>query len=124
MGQTFEDIAREFALDLVRHGVLRGDDVGFWQSADGQNEIDIVGVADRKPTFIGTVKWQRDPLDRGAVTNLERHARALGVGSDIPWLLIGRGGVEPSLLTRPELLGYRADDLYRPVTASDREAAT
>lgn len=113
MGQTFEDIAREFALELVRRGELRADDVGYWQSADGQHEIDIVGVAQREPTFIGTVKWQRDPLDRRVLANLERHARALGVGTEIPWLLIGRGGVEPSVLSRPELRGYSVDDVYR-----------
>ena len=81
--------------------------------ADGQHEIDIVGVAQRKPAFIGTVKWQRDPLDRRILANLERHARALGVGTELPWLLIGRGGVEPSLLSRPEVRGYSVDDLYR-----------
>ncbi len=112
MGQTFEDMAREFALERVRQGDLRGDDVGFWQAADGQNEIDIVGVADRKPTFIGSAKWQHGPLDRRALTNLEAHARALGVGTDIPWLLVGRGGVDPSLLTRAELRGYSIADLY------------
>jgi hypothetical protein len=101
-------------VDLVRRGELRADDVGYWQSPDGQNEIDIVGVANRMPTFIGTVKWQCNPLDWRVLTNLEGHARALGVGTDIPWLLIGRGGVDPSVLTRPELRGYSVEDLYRP----------
>lgn len=114
MGQTFEDMAREFALDLVRRGELRADDVGFWQSPDGQHEFDVVGVARRKPTFIGTVKWQHEPLDRRVLVNLEEHARALGVGTDIPWLLIGRGGADPSLLTRPTLRGFSVEDLYRP----------
>jgi hypothetical protein len=38
-----------------------------------------------------SLKLRRDPLDREELTNLERHARVLGVGTDIPWLLIGRG---------------------------------
>ncbi|TAM58747.1 ATP-binding protein [bacterium] len=112
MGQTFEDMAREFVLDLVRRRALRADDVGFWQSPDGQHEIDIVGVVRRKPTFIGTVKWRQAPLDAGVLLNLETHARALGVGTELPWLLIGRGGVDRAILTRSTLHGYSVADLY------------
>jgi len=113
MGQTFEDMAREFTLGLVRDGELRADDVGFWQSSDGQNEIDIVGAIDRRPTFIGTVKWQRRPLDRHVLAKLEGDARALGAGSEMPWILVGRDGVEPRVLARPGTLGYAVEDLYR-----------
>jgi AAA+ ATPase superfamily predicted ATPase len=113
MGFAFEDIARAFARHLIVRGELEGDDVGSWWSSDGQHEIDIVGTAALRPTFIGSVKWRADALGEEVLRHLERDAIALGIGADTPRLLIGRGGIRAELIGRRGLRGFSADDLYR-----------
>ncbi len=110
MGQVYEDIAREFAYELVTNGVLSADDVGYWQSSDGQNEIDIVGAQNHHPTFYGTVKWQKQPIDQRVIANLEGHIQALNLNLDVPRLIIGRNA--PAPITAPLTAGFGADDLY------------
>jgi AAA+ ATPase superfamily predicted ATPase len=113
MGSVFEDMARTFAIDLVGKGQLTALDVGSWWSTDGQHEIDVVGFGRRDPTFIGTVKWREGPLDGSVYANLADHARALGVRTGVPWLMISRGGTDPRVLRRqPHVRGYSIDDLY------------
>jgi AAA+ ATPase superfamily predicted ATPase len=113
IGHVFEEIARTFVARLVHAGELEATDVGSWWSTDGQHEIDIVGMRSR-PTFVGSVKWRPAPLGRDVYTNLADHARALGVDDSIPWILVGRGGVERSLMKAvPNLRGFSARDLYR-----------
>jgi hypothetical protein len=66
-----------------------------------------------KPSFIGSVKWRAAPLGREVYANLAGHASALGVDETIPWIFIGRGGVEPSLLrAHTHAIGFSARDLY------------
>lgn len=114
-GGVFEDVAREFAGQLMLSGQLRGTDVGSWWSSDGNHEIDIVGVMRRKPTFIGTVKWRAAALGYDVYKNLESHAAALGVDASLPWLMVGRGGVEERLLREEHhVRGYSVADLYEP----------
>lgn len=115
MGGVYEDIAREFAYDLVRGDRLLADDVGFWQSPDGLHEIDIVGALRRVPSFLGSVKWRKSELDLRVVANLEMHAQALGAGPDIPRLFIGRNGVDSRVSELPNVMGFSAEDLYAPV---------
>jgi AAA+ ATPase superfamily predicted ATPase len=113
MGGVFEDIARDFTAQLMTSGQLPGNDLGSWWSTDGNHEIDIVGLARKVPAFIGTVKWRSSPLGRDVYNNLADHAAALRADDSIPWLMVGRGGVEPSLLrTAPHVRGYSVDDLY------------
>jgi uncharacterized protein len=113
MGGVFEDVAREFAGGLLKRGELAGLDVGSWWSTDGNHEIDIVGIARKNPTFIGTVKWRAAPLGRDVFRNLEDHAAALGADASIPWLMVGRGGVSDAVLAaEPHVRGYSAEDLY------------
>jgi uncharacterized protein len=113
MGSVFEDIARAFTSGLVAKRELMALDVGSWWSADGQHEIDIVGMGRRDPTFIGTVKWREAALDWATYTNLADHARALGVTDGIPWLMIGRGRTDPRVMERaPHVRSYSIDDLY------------
>lgn len=114
VGHVFEEIARTYVSRLVRDGALEARDVGSWWSTSGDHEIDVVGVGPRAvPSFIGSVKWRAAPLGREVYRNLAGHAAALGVGEELPWLLIGRGGVEPSLLAAlPHVRGYSIDDLY------------
>ncbi len=115
MGSVFEDMARTFAAELVHAGELEALDVGAWWSTDGDHEIDVVGVRRTKVTFIGSVKWRAAPLGRDVYRNLLRHAKALNVDESIPWLLIGCGGAEPTLLERePHVRAYDIDDLYAP----------
>jgi hypothetical protein len=114
-GSVFEDVAREFAANLVTSGQLRATDVGSWWSSDGEHEIDVVGVTRKEPTFIGTVKWRATALGYDVYKNLESHAAALGVDASIPWLMFGRGGVKERLLrAEPNVRGYSVDDLYAP----------
>jgi len=113
MGGVFEDIARDFVAGLMLSGQLPGNDLGSWWSTDGNHEIDVVGLARKTPAFIGTVKWRRSPLGRDVYNNLEEHATALGVDDSIPWLMIGRGGVEESVTRgKPHVRGYSVDALY------------
>ncbi len=113
MGLVFEDIARDFVVSQIATGALSGLDVGSWWSSDGQHEIDIVTMLRNRVTAIGTVKWRATPLGTDVYHNLTDHASSLGVGSDIPWLMIGRGGVDPALLgAHGNLRGYSVDDLY------------
>jgi hypothetical protein len=101
-------------LELLARGELPGLDVGSWWSTDGQHEIDIVTVARKDITNVGTVKWRSSPLGRDVYEDLAGHAAALGVDESIPWLMIGRGGVEDSLLAaEPHVRGFSADDLYQ-----------
>ncbi len=119
MGPVFEEMARSFAAQLMLSGELPGLDIGSWWSADGRHEIDIVALGRTDPTFIGTVKWRRAPLGRDVYANLADHARALGVDASIPWLMIGRGGVEADVLGREaHVRGYSIEDLYAPSAAS------
>ena len=113
MGSVFEDMARTFAADLVAKRELSALDIGSWWSADGQHEIDIVGMGRREPTFIGTVKWRESSLDWATYTNLANHARAIGATNEIPWLMIGRGRTEARVLERaPNVSSYSIEDLY------------
>jgi AAA+ ATPase superfamily predicted ATPase len=114
-GGVFEDVAREFAGQLMMSGRLPGTDIGSWWSTDGNHEIDIVGVKRKDPTFIGTVKWRAAALGYDVYKNLESHAAALGADTSIPWLMVGGGGVEPRLLdAEPHVRGYSVADLYEP----------
>lgn len=113
LGNVFEDIACEFAGQLMMSGQLPGTDIGSWWSTDGNHEIDIVGVKRKAPTFIGTVKWRAAPLGYDVYKNLESHAAALGADESIPWLMLGRGGVEARLLRAEDhVRGYSIADLY------------
>jgi len=112
MGLAFEEIARNYARYLIAAGDLPGDTVSSWWSNDGQHKIDIAGTAAQRPTFIGSVKWRREPLGEAALNDLERDAAVLDA-PNIPRLLVGRGGVRPNVATRAGVRGVSADDLYR-----------
>lgn len=112
MGLGFEEIARSYARYLIAERILPGDAVSSWWSNDGQHEIDMVGTAARRPTFIGSVKWRREPLGEAVLNDLERAAAVLDA-PNIPRLLVGRGGVRPDVAAREGVRGVSADDLYR-----------
>lgn len=60
--------------------------------------IDVVGTADLRPSFIGTVKWRAQTLDQRVARDLERDAAVLGIDERAPRLMIGRGGCERSVM--------------------------
>jgi hypothetical protein len=78
MGHSFEELARGYAHFLIAEGSLPGDAVWSWWSNDGRHEIDIVGTAARRPTFIGSVKWRRELLGEAALNDIERERRRVG----------------------------------------------
>ena len=112
MGDIFEQIARAYCLDQVRARALRADDVGSWWSRDGQHEIDVLGVINRRPSFAASVKWRDRPLDRRVLQDLEADIRVLDDASDMPRLLIGRRGIDPAIAGTPHVTGVSIDDLY------------
>jgi hypothetical protein len=63
-GPIFEELAREFTIRPIASGDVTGLDVWSWWSTDGANEIDIVALAKKRITAIGTVKWRTAPLRR------------------------------------------------------------
>ena len=77
MGGVFEDLAREHARMLAARGDLEADRVDAWWSADGQHEIDIVGVSGRGVGFIGEAKWSARPLSAAVLRSLDAHAESL-----------------------------------------------
>jgi hypothetical protein len=54
------------------------------------------GTTERRPTFVGSVKWRREPLGQAVLNDLERDAVVLDT-LDIPRLLVGRDGVRPDI---------------------------
>jgi len=68
--------------------------------------------AARRPTFIGSVKWRREPLGEAVLNDLEHDAAVLDA-PNIPRLLVGRSGVRPDVAAREGVRGVSSDDLYR-----------
>jgi len=114
MGGVFEDIAREHARRLAALGELQADRVEAWWSADGQHEIDLVGISGRGVAFVGEAKWSARPLPASVLTRLDEHAAALpGVTAMIPRLLYGRAGCGAGIARQPGIRCYSIADMYR-----------
>lgn len=114
MGGVFEDIAREHARQLAALGELQADRVEAWWSADGQHEIDLVGISGRGVGFVGEAKWSARPLPASTLARLEEHLAALpGATTTTPRLLYGRTGCSPGLAGRPGIRCYSIADVYR-----------
>ncbi|HEX3468804.1 MAG TPA: ATP-binding protein [Candidatus Elarobacter sp.] len=112
VGLVFEDIARDYARELIRRKELNGVDVGSWWSTNGQNEIDIVGVGpNRRPTFAGSVKWRDAELGETVLKNLNDAIGAMNGDATIPRILVGRKGASAAL-RRAGVRSIRIDDLY------------
>jgi AAA+ ATPase superfamily predicted ATPase len=113
MGGVFEDIAREHARHLAATGELEADRVEAWWSADGQHEIDLVGVSGGGIGFIGEAKWSGRPLSAAVLGRLEEHATALpGVGPTTPRLLYGRAGCNQTVAARPGIRCLSVAEVY------------
>jgi len=113
IGRVFEDIARDYASEEIHRGTLRGIDVGSWWSTDGRHEIDIVGIAaNRKPTFVGSVKWRDAELGESVLNDLIASMAALGAASNMLRILVGRYGARAALCGA-DVLSVGLSDLYR-----------
>ena len=113
MGGVFEDIAREHARGLAAAGMLPADRVEAWWSADGQHEIDLVGVAGRGVGFVGEAKWSARPLSAAILAGLDGHAAGLpGATAETVRLLYGRTGCVPAVTRRTGVRCFSVDDLY------------
>jgi hypothetical protein len=113
MGGVFEDITREHARMLAAGGDLAADRVDAWWSADGQHEIDVVGVSGRGVGFVGEAKWSARPLSEAVLARLEEHVAALpGIMPTTPRLLYGRAGCTPGLAALPAVRCFSIADLY------------
>lgn len=113
MGAVFEEMAREHARDLAARGELIGEHVTAWWSQDGQQEVDMVGVAGRRVGFVGTVKWSRRPLSLSILAELDAHASGLpGVGPSTPRLVYGRGGSGARVVATRGVRCFSLADMY------------
>lgn len=122
MGWVFEEIAREHARQLAASGKLEADSVEAWWSADGQHEIDLVGLAGRtKVSFVGSAKWSARPLTRAVLSSLHAHAAALpGADEETLKLLYGRVGCS-SQVAAATVRCFSAEDLYLSPTKTARK---
>jgi AAA+ ATPase superfamily predicted ATPase len=60
MGRTFEDCCRTWVGRYADEATVgRSEELGSWWSRDGQVEIDVVGVAKGRCSFLGSCKWAR-----------------------------------------------------------------
>lgn len=113
MGLIFEEMARDFVRTLVARGKSPAHRIESWWSADGQHEIDIVGIGGtRTVRAVGTVKWSKAPLGRRLLDDLERHATALGAPASAMRVLIGRSGCRPGWSGGRGVRCYSVDDMY------------
>ncbi len=114
MGRAFEDCCRTWVGRYAdEREVGRSEQLGSWWSRDGQVEIDVVGVAKDRCTFLGSCKWAR----RAGVFALDdlRDAQATlgGKATTARLALFARDGFDAALRRRA------ADEGVLLVTAAD-----
>lgn len=114
MGRTFEDCCRMWVGRYAdEREVGRSEQLGSWWSRDGQVEIDVVGVAKGRCTFLGSCKWARR-VGVQALDDLRDAQAALGGKAAAARLaLFARGGFDAALRRRA------ADEGVLLVTAAD-----
>jgi len=117
MGRAFEDCCRTW---VGRHADERkvgaSEELGSWWSRDGQVEIDIVGVAKGRCTFLGSCKWKRTAGMH--VLDELREAQALlgGRAATARLAIFARTGFDAALRRRAaaeDVLLVTAADLFR-----------
>jgi len=117
MGRTFEDCCRTWVGRYAdEREVGASEELGSWWSRNGQVEIDIVGVAKGRCTFLGSCKWAR----RAGVQVLEelREAQAAlgGRAATARLAIFARSGFDAALRRRAAeegVLLVTAADLFR-----------
>jgi AAA+ ATPase superfamily predicted ATPase len=114
MGRAFEDCCRTWVGRYAdEEAVGRSEELGSWWSRDGRVEIDVVGVAKGRCTFLGSCKWARrigvDVLDELR----EAQAALGGKAATARLALFARSGFDAPLRRRA------ADEGVLLVTAAD-----
>ena len=117
MGRAFEDCCRTWVGRYAdEHSVGASEELGSWWSRDGQVEIDVVGVAKGRCTFLGSCKWAH----RAGVQVLDelREAQASlgGKAMTARLAIFARSGFDAALRRRAEeedVLLVTAADLFR-----------
>lgn len=76
LGRVFEEQARAHAVRLALSGRLPSDAVyGRWWTTSGkQDEVDVLGMVDKRSVLIGEAKWGSRPLDARILGDLRRRA--------------------------------------------------
>jgi uncharacterized protein len=117
MGRAFEDCCRTWVGRYAdEQAVGASEELGSWWSRDGQVEIDVVGVAKGRCTFLGSCKWAR----RAGVQMLdelhEAQAALGGKATTAQLAIFARGGFDAALRRRAaeeSVLLVTAADLFR-----------
>lgn len=70
---VFEDVCREYCLELMRHGKIRFDSIGRWWQRN--EEIDIVTLDEKnREIYFGEVKWSVKPVGVNILEHLIKKA--------------------------------------------------
>lgn len=70
---VFEDVCREYCLELMRHGQIRFSSIGRWWRKN--EEIDMVALDEEtREIYFGEVKWSRRPVGVDILEQLKRKA--------------------------------------------------
>jgi AAA+ ATPase superfamily predicted ATPase len=70
---VFEDVCREYCLELMRDGKMRFTSVGRWWQRN--EEIDIVALdEENREIYFGEAKWSRKPVGIDILEQLKNKA--------------------------------------------------
>lgn len=100
MGPAFEECCRAWAGSTAgakRLGEV--DEIGSWQSRDGQTEIDVVGVRRGRYELVGSCKWRRR-ADERVLDELINARDRMGKASRARLAVFARDGFTDGLLAR------------------------
>jgi AAA+ ATPase superfamily predicted ATPase len=93
-------------------------DIGRWW--DNEDEIDIVGLYDRRAVIVGECKWTGTPLDERVLETLQRKAEKLLLADAPLWVLASRSGFTTHLRDHAAMAGdvllIEPHDLYASVS--------
>lgn len=117
MGRAFEDCCRAWVGRYAdERTVGASEQLGSWWSRDGRTEIDVVGVAKGRWTFLGSCKWSRR-VGADVLDELREAQAALGGKAATARLAIfARGGFDAALRRRAAAEGVllvTAAELFR-----------
>jgi AAA+ ATPase superfamily predicted ATPase len=117
MGRAFEDCCRTWVGRYAdERAVGANEELGSWWSRDGRVEIDVVGVAKGRCTFLGSCKWSRS-VGVHVLDELRESQAALGGKATTARLAIfARSGFDVALRRRAAeegVLLVTAADLFR-----------
>lgn len=117
MGRAFEDCCRTWVGRYAdEREVGASEELGSWWSRDGQVEIDVVGVAKGRCTFLGSCKWARRAGVRALDELREAQAALGGKAATARLAIFARGGFDAALRRRAaeeDVLLVTAADLFR-----------